>query len=469
MSVYAAANRPRKWFIGEEHINMKLAIPSSAEKILRILEENGYEAYVVGGCVRDSILGRRPDDWDITTSASPEQVKGLFRKTVDTGLQHGTVTVLMDKEGFEVTTYRVDGDYEDGRHPKEVMFTSSLEEDLKRRDFTINAMAYHPDRGLVDLFHGLEDMENQVIRCVGNPMERFQEDALRILRAVRFSAQLGFTIEENTREGIRSLAPNLKNVSAERIQVELVKLLVSPHPDYLRTAYETGITKEFLPEFDTCMRTEQNTSHHCYNVGEHTLHSLLNIRADKVLRLTMLLHDMGKPVVKKTDEAGRDHFKMHGPKSEQMAKTILRRLKFDNDTLNKVCRLVKWHDARPLPEMAAVRRAVNKIGEDIFPLYLEVQMADMMAQSTYRRQEKEERIRGVKKCYEEIMEKKQCVSLKTLAVTGRDLIAAGCRPGPELGDILDGMLEHVLEYPEENTKERLMELLKKNLESQTGV
>lgn len=469
MSVYAAANRPRKWFIGEEHINMKLAIPSSAEKILRILEENGYEAYVVGGCVRDSILGRRPDDWDITTSASPEQVKGLFRKTVDTGLQHGTVTVLMDKEGFEVTTYRVDGDYEDGRHPKEVMFTSSLEEDLKRRDFTINAMAYHPDRGLVDLFHGLEDMENQVIRCVGNPMERFQEDALRILRAVRFSAQLGFTIEENTREGIRSLAPNLKNVSAERIQVELVKLLVSPHPDYLRTAYEIGITKEFLPEFDTCMKTEQNTSHHCYNVGEHTLHSLLNIRADKVLRLTMLLHDMGKPVVKKTDEAGRDHFKMHGPKSEQMAKTILRRLKFDNDTLNKVCRLVKWHDARPLPEMAAVRRAVNKIGEDIFPLYLEVQMADMMAQSTYRRQEKEERIRGVKKCYEEIMEKKQCVSLKTLAVTGRDLIAAGCRPGPELGDILDGMLEHVLEYPEENTKERLMELLKKNLESQTGV
>lgn len=469
MSVYAAANRPRKWFIGEEHINMKLAIPSSAEKILRILEENGYEAYVVGGCVRDSILGRRPDDWDITTSASPEQVKGLFRKTVDTGLQHGTVTVLMDKEGFEVTTYRVDGDYEDGRHPKEVMFTSSLEEDLKRRDFTINAMAYHPDRGLVDLFHGLEDMENQVIRCVGNPMERFQEDALRILRAVRFSAQLGFTIEENTREGIRSLAPNLKNVSAERIQVELVKLLVSPHPDYLRTAYETGITKEFLPEFDACMKTEQNTSHHCYNVGEHTLHSLLNIRADKVLRLTMLLHDMGKPVVKKTDEAGRDHFKMHGQKSEQMAKTILRRLKFDNDTLNKVCRLVKWHDARPLPEMAAVRRAVNKIGEDIFPLYLEVQMADMMAQSTYRRQEKEERIRGVKKCYEEIMEKKQCVSLKTLAVTGRDLIAAGCRPGPELGDILDGMLEHVLEYPEENTKERLMELLKKNLESQTGV
>lgn len=462
MSVYAAANRLKKWFTGAEHINMKLEIPSSAEKILRVLEENGHEAYVVGGCVRDSILGRSPDDWDITTSASPEQVKELFRKTVDTGLQHGTITVLIDKEGFEVTTYRVDGDYEDGRHPREVMFTSSLEEDLKRRDFTINAMAYHPDRGLVDLFHGMEDMEQKVIRCVGNPMERFREDALRILRAVRFSAQLGFQIEENTQAGIRSLAPNLKNVSAERIQVELVKLLVSPHPDYLRTAYETGITGEFLPEFDACMKTEQNTPHHCYTVGEHILQSLLNVRADKVLRLTMLLHDMGKPVVKKTDENGRDHFKLHGPQSEQMAKAILRRLKFDNDTLYKVCRLVKWHDARPLPEMVSVRRAVNRIGEDIFPLYLEVQEADMLAQSTYRREEKKARLQGVRECYEEILERKQCISLKSLAVTGRDLIAAGCKPGPGLGDILDEMLEHVLEYPEDNTKEKLMEFFKKN-------
>ena len=462
MSAYAAANRLKKWFTGAEHINMKLEIPSSAEKILRVLEENGHEAYVVGGCVRDSILGRSPDDWDITTSASPEQVKELFRKTVDTGLQHGTITVLIDKEGFEVTTYRVDGDYEDGRHPREVMFTSSLEEDLKRRDFTINAMAYHPDRGLVDLFHGMEDMEQKVIRCVGDPMERFREDALRILRAVRFSAQLGFEIEENTRAGIRSLAPNLKNVSAERIQVELVKLLVSPHPDYLRTAYETGITGEFLPEFDACMKTEQNTPHHCYTVGEHTLQSLLKVRADKVLRLTMLLHDMGKPVVKKTDENGRDHFKLHGPESEQMAKKILRRLKFDNDTLYKVCRLVKWHDARPLPEMVSVRRAVNKIGEDIFSLYLEVQEADMLAQSTYIREEKKARLQGVRKCYEEILERKQCISLKSLAVTGRDLIAAGCKPGPGLGDILEEMLEHVLEYPEDNTKEKLMKFFEKN-------
>ncbi len=459
MSAYAAENRRKRWFTGEEHIKMKLSIPSNAEKILRILEENGYEAYVVGGCVRDSVLGRTPDDWDITTSAKPEQVKELFCRTIDTGLKHGTVTVLMDKEGFEVTTYRVDGDYEDGRHPKEVLFTSSLEEDLKRRDFTINAMAYHPDRGLVDLFHGMDDIRNKVIRCVGSPLERFQEDALRILRAVRFSAQLGFAVEKETEDGIRALAPNLKCVSAERIQTELVKLLVSSHPDYLRTAYETGVTRQFLPEFDVCMGTEQNTPHHCWTVGEHILHSLAGVRADKVLRLTMLLHDIGKPAVKTTDEKGRDHFKTHGAQSEKMAKIILRRLKFDNDTTEKVCRLIRWHDARPLPEMKQVRRAVNRIGEDIFPLYLEVQRADMLAQSGYKRAEKEARLDGVTLCYRKILEENQCISLKELAVKGKDLIEAGYRPGPEIGEKLNFLLEHVLECPEDNRKEILLSLL----------
>ena len=459
MSAYAAENRRKRWFTGEEHIKMKLSIPSNAEKILRILEENGYEAYVVGGCVRDSVLGRTPDDWDITTSAKPEQVKELFYRTIDTGLKHGTVTVLMDKEGFEVTTYRVDGDYEDGRHPKEVLFTSSLEEDLKRRDFTINAMAYHPDRGLVDLFHGMDDIRNKVIRCVGSPLERFQEDALRILRAVRFSAQLGFAVEKETEDGIRALAPNLKCVSAERIQTELVKLLVSSHPDYLRTAYETGVTRQFLPEFDVCMGTEQNTPHHCWTVGEHILHSLAGVRADKVLRLTMLLHDIGKPAVKTTDEKGRDHFKTHGAQSEKMAKIILRRLKFDNDTTEKVCRLIRWHDARPLPEMKQVRRAVNRIGEDIFPLYLEVQRADMLAQSGYKRAEKEARLDGVTLCYRKILEENQCISLKELAVKGKDLIEAGYRPGPEIGEKLNFLLEHVLECPEDNRKEILLPLL----------
>ena len=460
MSAYAVENRRRRWFTGEEHTNMKLTIPSDAEEILRVLNENGHEAYVVGGCVRDSILGRCPNDWDITTSASPYQVKELFPRTIDTGLQHGTVTVMMDKEGYEVTTYRVDGEYEDGRHPKQVTFTSSLEEDLKRRDFTINAMAYHPKEGIVDLFHGMDDMQNKVIRCVGDPLERFHEDALRIMRAVRFSAQLGFEIEEETKAGISRLTQNLRNVSAERIQAELVKLLVSPHPDYLRVAYETGITKEFLPEFDRCMETEQNTPYHCFTVGEHILHSLLYVEADKVLRLTMLLHDIAKPVMRKTDENGRDHFKMHAPEGEKMAKTILRRLKFDNDTISKVIRLIRYHDDRPMPEMRSVRHAVNRIGEELFSLYLEVQEADMLAQSEYRREEKAARLQGVTECYHRVLEQKQCVSLKTLAVTGRDLISAGYKPGPELGEILKEMLDHVLEYPQDNDKEKLLARLK---------
>lgn len=437
---------------------MELRIPEKAKIILHTLEEAGYEAYVVGGCVRDSILGRSPDDWDITTSAKPEEVKALFRRTVDTGLIHGTVTVMLDKEGFEVTTYRVDGEYEDGRHPKEVSFTASLEEDLKRRDFTINAMAYNPKRGLVDLFGGVQDMENRIIRCVGNPLERFTEDALRILRAVRFSAQLGFSIEGETLKAISALAPNLKYVSAERIQVELLKLLVSPHPDYLRTAYEAGITKEILPEFDRCMETEQNTPHHCYNVGEHTLQSLLNIRADKVLRLTMLLHDFGKPVVKRTDENGRDHFKTHGPEGEKMAVSILRRLKMDNDTIRKVRSLIKWHDYRPKGEAVSVRKAASLIGEELFPLYLEVQKADILAQSIYRREEKLARLNAVSALYEEILDRGQCISLKTMALTGRDLIDAGYAPGKELGEILEKLLSHVLENPEDNKKEILLKL-----------
>ncbi|MDO4274921.1 MAG: CCA tRNA nucleotidyltransferase [Eubacteriales bacterium] len=439
---------------------MQLTVPYRVETIIQTLEKAGFEAYAVGGCVRDSILGRTPDDWDITTSAKPEQVKRLFRRTVDTGLAHGTVTVLVDKEGFEVTTYRVDGEYEDARHPKEVTFTASLEEDLKRRDFTINAMAYNPARGLVDMFGGAEDLERKIIRCVGNPLERFTEDALRILRAVRFSAQLGFAIEEDTEKALAVLAPNLKHVSAERIQAELLKLLLSPNPDYLRTAYEAGITAQFLPEWDVCMVTEQNTPHHCFNVGEHTLQSLKNIRSDKVLRLTMLLHDIGKPVVRKTDENGRDHFKTHGAAGEKMAGAIMRRLKLDNDTVRKVCRLIKWHDYRPKAEPVDVRKAVHMIGEDIFPLFLEIQRADMLAQSEYRREQKLNRLDGVDQIYQEIIREGQCVSLKKLAVSGKDLLEAGYGPGKQIGEILELLLEEVLINPHINKKEELLGMAK---------
>ena len=325
-------------------------------------------------------------------------------------------------------------------------------------------MAYNPSGGLVDLFGGLEDIDRKIIRCVGDPLERFTEDALRIMRAVRFSAQLGFSIEEETRKALKVLAPNLKHVSAERIQVELVKLLMSPHPDYLRTAYEAGITAEFLPEFDACMETPQNTPHHCYTVGEHILHSLCYVRADRVLRITMLLQDIGKPAVRKTDENGRDHFKTHGNAGEKMAGQILRRLKFDNDTIRKVTRLVKWHDDRPEGTLKSVRRAVNRIGEDLFPLYLEVQQADMLAQSLYRRSEKQARLDSVRDAYRQIIEEKQCVSLKTLAVTGRDLIENGYRPGREIGEKLEKLLNLVLEDPEKNQKEILLEIIRKDQE-----
>ena len=438
---------------------IQIQIPEKAKYIIETIQNAGFEAYVVGGCVRDSILGRCPEDWDITTSARPEQVKALFRRTIDTGIQHGTVTVMLDKEGFEVTTYRVDGKFEDSRHPREVTFTPNLEEDLKRRDFTINAMAYNETEGLIDIFGGLQDIGAKLIRCVGNPEERFGEDALRIMRAIRFSAQLGYEIHEDTEAAIRKLAPTLQKISAERIQVELTKLLISPHPDTLRDAYDMGVTKVILPEFDAMMETPQKHKHHKYNVGEHTIHALIEIAPEKNLRYAMLLHDIGKPVVRKTDENGRDHFKTHGDAGEKMAGQILRRLKFDNDTIRRVTRLVKWHDDRPEGSMRSVRRAVNRIGEDLFTYYLEVQEADMLAQSAYRREEKQERLNRVKASYEKILEEQQCVSLKTLAVTGKDLIEAGYRPGREIGETLNRLLEAVLEDPEKNKKEILLTMI----------
>ena len=442
---------------------MKLTIPSNAEKILQVLNENGYEAYVVGGCVRDSILDRNPNDWDITTSASPYQVKELFPRTIDTGLQHGTVTVMMDKEGYEITTYRVDGDYEDGRHPKEVTFTSSLEEDLKRRDFTINAMAYHPKEGLVDLFHGMDDMENKIIRCVGDPMERFHEDALRIMRAVRFAAQLGYTIEEETEAAMCRLSDTLTKISAERIQVELVKLLVSDHPGHMKILYETGITKVILPEFDRMMETEQNNPHHLYSVGMHTIRAMEEVPADKVLRLTMLFHDMGKPAKKTTDAEGIDHFHGHAELSAKMAKEILQRLKFDNDTIGKVTKLVKNHDRKIIPHAKYVRRALCDLGEEIFLLLLEVKHADVMAQSTCRREEKLEELVRLREVYEEIKAADNCFSLKQLAVSGKDLIAAGITPGPAVGQTLSDLLDRVLEEPQLNTKEKLLDIVSKGI------
>ena len=457
-------------------MNFDAKIPAGARRIIKQLNEAGYEAYIVGGCVRDCILGKEPCDWDITTSALPEQVKAVFKRTVDTGIKHGTVTVLMRDEGiqqgFEVTTYRIDGVYEDCRHPKQVEFTASLEEDLKRRDFTVNAMAYAPGKGVVDMHGGLDDLKAGIIRCVGEAKERFTEDALRMMRAIRFCAQLDATIEEKTWEAIKELAPNIKHVSAERIRVEMEKLLISDHPYRFKLFYESGLTQYFFPEWDPAMNTPQENPHHMYNVGEHILHSLESIdtarlkeqygsegytRALRILRLTMLLHDIGKPPLKKIDEDGVAHFKGHPRLGAEMAEEILRRLKYDNDTIKHVVRLVENHEDRYPATEKNLRRVMNRAGEECFPLMFYVHEADCLAQSSFNREEKLERIEQLRVLYETILEKKQCINIKDLAVSGRDLMAAGISPGPEMGRILEAMLDDVLDDPEHNDKQYLLE------------
>lgn len=431
-------------------------LPKNVRTIINTLERAGFEGYAVGGCVRDTLLQKEPNDWDITTNAAPLQVKSLFSRTIDTGIRHGTVTVLLDGESYEVTTYRIDGEYEDCRHPKEVTFTASLLEDLKRRDFTINAMAYNDAEGIVDAFGGMQDLKDHVIRCVGDPANRFAEDALRMMRAVRFSGQLGYEIEEKTGLAAKASSHTLSKISAERICVELTKLMLSPHPDYLKKAYEFGMTGVFLPEFDKCMETRQNNPHHCYNVGEHILHSLTFVRADRILRLTMLFHDLGKAFVRTVDEEGIDHFHGHVEKSAEIADKRLKSLRFDNDTREKVVRLVRYHDLKIAPDKKAVRRAIVKVGEDLFPLLLEVKHADYLSQSMYKREEKEDGLRRLKEIYLQILEEKDCISMKDLAVNGRDLIALGIQPGKKIGEELQRLFELVLEDPSQNTRENLL-------------
>lgn len=436
---------------------MKMNLPENVKRIIAVLQENGFEASVVGGCVRDCILGRIPQDWDITSSARPEQVKALFEHTIDTGIEHGTVTVMMDHVGYEVTTYRIDGEYLDARHPKEVTFTSNLVEDLKRRDFTINAMAYNDRDGLVDVFGGVMDLEAGIIRCVGNPLDRFSEDALRMLRALRFSAQLGFAVDEETKRAIETLAVTIGKVSAERIQVELVKLLTSDHPDRIRMAYELGLTAIVLPEFDAMMKTGQNNRHHKYTVGEHTIETLQACRKDKMLRLTMLLHDVAKPVCK-VEQGGVDHFKGHPVKGKEMAGLILRRLKFDNDTIKKVCHLILYHDYRPDLDPVSVRRAFSEIGPMYCPLLFEVKLADIEGQSDYQREEKIAYVKQLQSMFCEMQKTNICLTRQQLAIDGKDLMEMGLPQGKEIGRILQALFERVLEEPERNTKEKLKEL-----------
>ena len=437
---------------------VRIDIPPKAEYIVRKLKERGYEGFVVGGCVRDAILGRTPNDWDITTSATPDVIHGIFAHTVDTGVAHGTVTVLVDHEPFEVTTYRIDGAYEDGRHPKQVTFTPSLKEDLKRRDFTINAMAYNDEAGLVDLFSGREDLENGIVRCVGVPADRFGEDALRMMRAVRFAAQLQFSLDEDTARAVRDLAPSLARISAERIQAEMMSLLVSAQPDMMDTVRKLGLSAFFLPEFDRLFaRPMKNRHHDSSTVGDHTLRVLRAVPPTRILRLAALLHDIAKPDVAVQDALGYDRYPDHAHAGADLSVRILRRLKFDKDTMERVRRLIWFHSVLPAPDETSVRCFVSEAGADMMEEWLELKEADIRGQNRQMQDERLPVLEQVRRIWHEIEARGDCLTVKELALTGQDLIDDGMQRGKQIGDILALLLQEVLRDPSLNTRQVLLE------------
>ncbi len=405
----------------------KIKMPKNVAMIINILQKNGYEAYIVGGCVRDAILNKEPNDWDITTSALPEDVKRIFHKTIDTGIQHGTVTVMIEKTGYEITTYRIDGEYEDGRHPKDVLFTRNLVEDLKRRDFTINAMAYNDKDGLVDEFDGIGDLERKIIRCVGNPMDRFHEDALRILRAVRFAANLGFDIDEDTKKAAAELAPTLKKISKERIQTELDKMFLSDHPEMLEEACNLGITREVLAEANHLKEQDKLTE---------VIEIMNQMEKNHYLRWASVYIYSDKT---RTQEA-------------------LKALKFDNHTIDICSRIVNAVNTRKLPQnRAEVRKDIYEVGQDIYELYLKF----LRGYLTVKNADISERYCQICEEYQDIIEKGECISLKQLCINGKDLIQTGMFRGTAIGEELNKLLYMVMEQPELNQREKLLELILK--------
>ena len=417
---------------------MRIEMPRDVEWIIEKIRNHGFEAFAVGGCVRDTLLEREPGDWDITTSAKPEEVKGIFGKTVDTGLQHGTVTIIKNRNGYEVTTYRIDGEYHDGRHPETVEFTSNLKEDLKRRDFTINAMAYSHETEIVDEFGGMDDLANKVIRCVGLAHDRFTEDALRILRAIRFAAQLGFEIEADTYQAISDIAPNLKNVSKERIQVEMTKLLLSDYPEKVVMVEDTGIcpyvTEHFGEVFD---RERAYLERH----GDSET-AVLDI-AESFAKVKML------PKEKSVRWAG---FLRHMEPAKVRA--ILKGLKLDNETIDNGRTMVEAAQTPLAPEKPQIRRFLSRMSRYQFEgcLYLKELDGDASVEE-------------IRRLWREIEEAGDCISLKMLAVNGGDLMSAGVEKGKMIGEILAWLLDMVLEQPERNTKEELLENLRQRIQS----
>ncbi|MBQ5886697.1 MAG: HD domain-containing protein [Clostridia bacterium] len=428
-----------------------------------MLEDAGYEAFIVGGCVRDALRGITPKDYDITTSALPEETKSVFRdyRVIETGIQHGTVTVMMDGMPLEITTYRTEGTYSDNRHPDSVSFTTSLREDVARRDFTMNAIAYSPVRGLIDYFGGAEDIRGGTIRCVGDPDTRFREDALRMMRGIRFASALGFAIEEKTAAAIRENKERISAVSAERIRVELTKLLCGANVKNVLMNW-WDVLGVVIPEILPMHGFDQRTPYHIYDVWEHTAVAVSETPPVTHLRLSALLHDIGKPPSFFTDEKGVGHFYGHPAVSEKMAEEILARLKYDNVTRRRVVTLVREHDRIIEPTETAVKRALSRLTPEVFFNLLAIKRADNLAQSpNYRdRLETYDRIESMA---QDVLERNECISVATLAVNGGDLIALGMKPGKEIGEMLSLLLEQVIRGDLANDRDELLTYVKKKM------
>lgn len=442
-----------------------MQISSKAKIVINALTQAGFSAYVVGGCVRDYFLGNQTSDTDITTSAKSFEVEKILSdkniKVVETGLKHGTVTAVIDKTPLEITTFRADGEYKDSRRPLSVEFVSDIEQDLKRRDFTVNAMAYNDERGLVDLFGGREDIENKIIRTVGDPDVRFKEDALRIMRALRFSSVLGFEIDEKTKKSIFDNMYLLENISAERIFAELSKLLCGKNALNVLDEFRQVIGV-IIPQLKPTFDCAQNTPWHTYTVYEHIIHSVDFAPHDPVIRLTMLLHDIGKPSVKRTDENGRDHFKTHADAGEKIAAEVLSRLKVSNDIYNKVTTLIKYHQSVENVNDVKIKHWFNKIGEEYTLSLFDVRIADLKAHNLEKKEVlfEIERLMSLKEEAKMIIKRREPYKISELAVNGYDLISLGFS-GREIGDKLSEILTLVMNGELNNRKTDILNFLKK--------
>ncbi len=430
---------------------MKIKIPIDVKFIIDTLYNAGYEAYIVGGCVRDSILGITPHDWDITTSAKTDEIKACFSDFdfAETGEKHGTIGIIIDKICYEVTTYRIDGEYKDNRHPENVIFTDNLEKDLARRDFTINAMAYNDKKGIVDPFMGEKDLSLKAIRCVGNPDLRFKEDALRILRALRFASTYNFDIEVNTAYALVLNRNLLNNIAVERISTEFSKMLCGTNISYILRRYK-DVVAVFLPELVATFDFEQNNPHHNKTVWKHSAAAVSFIEPDLVLRMAMLLHDTGKPITLRTDNNGIDHFHGHNHFSAVYASTALERLKYPQKFIDEVVTLIEYHDIRFNGNKRQIKHILNKIGIEAFIKLLKVQRADILAQSKYKREIKLHNLQLSEKAFNEIIEDKECFTLKDLKINGSDLIHLGITNGKTIGKILNSLLDSVINENIEN-------------------